>query len=586
MSELVSPILAQNISVTYWLSAVWILSAGITAGFILAILGYLKIAILQRIPGLNSVADNRGSFLIAGSILTLVYFVVIMLLMFKGLPDFGALGGSDLRGMLFILVCCALLGFGAWKLISHKFAGEFTAMCTEGFPKWLTRLCVVFVAFFAIGFPLAKFDGFGVVKFIENPVDIMQSLARLPFADTTVEKYTVDPTPENHQGDPLVVKFDGKELKKIDIRSTEPIELSAEPISPTSQFILKIDPSKDVQTLRQTPDGKGMIKHQMYDTLYVNNNGKAPANIELAWQTGPFYMEVAMIPVTAIFIFLCFLAPVLLAAWQPKVSAIALSTFKTEISQPLFLLVMVLGFAFVVISIYIPYNTFGEDIKMYKDSGLNLIRVMAIFTAIWAASKSVAEEIEGRTALTVLSKPVSRRQFIMGKFAGIAFAIGLLFLVLGLWFMIWTAYKPIYDGQETANKLTDWIQPFQHAFNVVPGLILCFLEVLIFVAVSVAISTRMGVLPNFLICFSIYVLGHLTPQIVESSFGEFAPVVVFGQLIATVFPVLDYFDIQAAISRSSLVPLSYLAEMLLYTTLYSTFALLGSLVFFEDRDLA
>ena len=121
---------------------------------------------------------------------------------------------------------------------------------------------------------------------------------------------------------------------------------------------------------------------------------------------------------------------------------------------------LVVGAAFVVTAIYIPYNTFGEDIKMYKDSGLNLLRVMAIFTAVWAASKSVAEEIEGRTALTVLSKPVSRRQFIIGKFSGISMSVALLFILLGLWFMIWIAYKPIYDGQETSNKIRDWALPY------------------------------------------------------------------------------------------------------------------------------
>jgi hypothetical protein len=73
---------------------------------------------------------------------------------------------------------------------------------------------------------------------------------------------------------------------------------------------------------------------------------------------------------------------------------------------------------------------------------------------------------------------------------------------------------------------------------------------------------------------------------VQSTLAGFEPVVVFGQLVATVLPVLDHFDIQAAISRNSFVPTSYLAEMLVYTALYSAVAMLLSLVFFEDRDLA
>ena len=68
---------------------------------------------------------------------------------------------------------------------------------------------------------------------------------------------------------------------------------------------------------------------------------------------------------------------------------------------------------------FVPYNTFGEDVKMLKAEDLTLIKVLAIVLALWTASVSIADEIEGRTALTVLSKPISRRQFILGKYVGI-----------------------------------------------------------------------------------------------------------------------------------------------------------------------
>ena len=82
--------------------------------------------------------------------------------------------------------------------------------------------------------------------------------------------------------------------------------------------------------------------------------------------------------------------------------------------------------------LYLPYNTFGEDIKMLKDSALTLIMIMGIIQGVWAASNSVSEEIEGRTALTVLSKPIGRRQFLFGKLAGILWTVLLLFLILGV----------------------------------------------------------------------------------------------------------------------------------------------------------
>lgn len=578
-------ILAQDIRVTYWLTPVWILSAGITLGFILALLTFFKVSILQRIPGLNSVAENRSTHIVAGIILTLVYLALYAGFVYWGNNntfDFS----RDLQALAYMLPICAIFGFGAWTLISKKFSPEFPTRFNEGILKWLNRICIAFTIFFVVGFPLAKFNGFGVIEPVEEPVELMRSLSRLPFSGTTTEKYTIEPSEKNHSGDPIAVNFDGRELKRIRVSTSEPIELAADPIKGDLLYLLRVDPSQDFMSYNARSDGRGMFKHQQYSELYVNNLGDEPAEVTLSWGVGPLYNEVIVIPVIAILVLLAYLFPLLLASAFPKISAIALSTFKTEVSQPLFLLVLAVGAVFIVTAIYIPYNTFGEDIKMYKDSGLNLLRVMAIFTAVWAASKSVAEEIEGRTALTVLSKPVSRRQFILGKFSGISMSVALMFLVLGLWFMIWVAYKPVYDGQETANKLRDWAQPYTESFNIAPGLFLCFLEIVIFVAISVAISTRMGILANFLICASIYVLGHLTPMIVQSSVAQFEPVVVFGQLVSTVLPVLDHFDIQAAISRNTSVPLSYMAEMLVYTALYSTVAMLLSLVFFEDRDLA
>jgi hypothetical protein len=119
-------------------------------------------------------------------------------------------------------------------------------------------------------------------------------------------------------------------------------------------------------------------------------------------------------------------------------------------------------------------------------------------------------------------------------------------------------------------------------------MLLAFLEVVVFVAISVAISTRFGILANLMICFAIYVLGHLTPQLVQSNqmVEAFAPVVFFGQLIAIIFPVLDHFDAQTAINTDKAVPLLYLGWSFIYTLLYGSLALLLALVLFEDRDLA
>jgi hypothetical protein len=93
-------------------------------------------------------------------------------------------------------------------------------------------------------------------------------------------------------------------------------------------------------------------------------------------------------------------------------------------------------------------------------------------------------------------------------------------------------------------------------------------------------------LANLIVCSSIYVLGHLVPMVVNSAVGKFEIVRFVGQFIATVLPVLDHFNIQAAVAAGAQVPLEYLGMALVYCVLYSAIAMLVGLAMFEDRDLA
>jgi len=583
-------LLAQNIKVTNWLTPVWIISLGIALGFLIVLLMMVKIVVCQRIGGLNSVTEKPGLRIVLGIVTGLFYLGLFLGFFYWRIgPEF--FGPGIVLPLVFAVPICFLLGFGVWSLISRRMVGETWGLFREGFLGWVNRICVAMTVFAILGFVLAQFNGFGVIKFVDEPVAFAESLARLPFTGAYSKTVQIKPGDRNNPGDPLGISFSGLELQTLSFKSNQRLEVATQPmtaeLSPAAIFEIPV--RDEPMTYRQRSDGRGKIKlvevEDMYGR-YIGSEGSEPATLEATWTIAPIYKEVSFVPVIVFFVVGLYLMYLILATLFPKVFAIAHSTFKTEISQPLFLLVMIIGVLFILGSIYVPYNTFGEDIKMYKDSGLTLIRVLAIFLAIWAASKSVAEEIEGRTALTVLSKPVGRRQFIFGKFAGISMAVAVLFMVLGLWFVTWVAYKPIYDYAEASKGLCDWPVCFLEAVNVIPGVFLCFLEALIFVAVSVAISTRFGILANFLICFSVYVLGHLTPLLVQSSYAAFEPVVVFGQLIAIVFPVLNHFDVQAAINTNTPVPLEYLGWSVIYTILYGSMAMLLALVLFEDRDLA
>ncbi len=593
MTDFGLPLLAQSVRITNWFSTSWLISVGFLIGMLLVGLYLLKVWAMSKIGGLNRVGESRTGLVVAGLITgTVLSAAAIWFLIYiRGWATVSTSltsRGDGFLTLIFPAAICYLIGFGHWVIISRKRSSEVIASVREGLMGWVQWIMLGVCLFAVTGYGLHKVDGFGLIRFIDDADAVLHSLTRLPASGLREFDLTLPVSKPGSTGEAVLVNFPGEEFREARISSNQQVDIAARPITvglPLDQmFQIPSTSATDASRVgrgRVIPDGQ-------IEVLYFLNTGRNPATINFTYVILPVYPEVLVMPITAMCTLLFYLLYMSYTALFPKIAAIGLATFQSEVSQPIFYLIMASGIFFIVVSIFLPYNTFGEDIKMYKDSGLTLIRVLAIFVAIWASSKSVAEEIEGRTALTVLSKPVGRRQFIMGKIMGISQVIALIFIVLGIWFIFWTGYKPVYDAVETSRTSVEWTESFMESTSVIPALALAFLEAFLFVVISVMISTRLGILPNLVICFAIYILGHMTPLLVLSSkvVNNFEPVVFFGRLIAIVFPVLDNFNVEAAIMTNSSVPISYMLISTLYAFLYGTIAVLLSLVFFEDRDLA
>ena len=428
---------------------------------------------------------------------------------------------------------------------------------------------------------------------VEKPRALLESLARTPYVGSTVYRATLPATaelaasedPEQH---PVPVDFQKAELRQLIFESTEALTgdvKGTEKIDLNPPFEI---PANEVYRWERTAAGESPFQDDTVQQIYFRNYGSNPAELKLTVVTQPTFPEVWAIWVTAAAVMGIFLLYVLQRTVMPGTSAISLATLKSELAQPLFLILMAVGIFALLLFIIIPYNTFGEDDKVLKDSGMTLIMVLCIIQAIWAASTSISDEIEGRTALTVLSKPIGRRAFIVGKYLGILWTVMVMFVILGTVFLGTVSWKPIWDSHEGSGTEPTWQLCAEGMLGVIPGLVLAFMETAVLAAVSVAISTRLSMLANFIISFSIYVLGNLTPLLVQSAvFNQlFEPVVFMAKLIAVVLPVLDHFNIQAGIAAGKAVPYDYLGWAFVYCLIYGLIALLLALVLFEDRDLA
>jgi ABC-type transport system involved in multi-copper enzyme maturation permease subunit len=462
-----------------------------------------------------------------------------------------------------------LVLFGVLWLVSRKAARSVLRTVQESILQWISYVVLVYVALCFLATPMMPLGS------------VLDSLRRLPYVGDDRVIVTVPPRTDDLE---VKVEFQSDELRRYSFDSDQDVTIGVEKGKAYSDPLIQVAGG---EPFTWTPSAKSERKFTgLVSTVYVTNESDAPAELTIETTTDVPIVEVRQIIVAAASVVGLYLI-YLLMAWQLRgVSTIALATSKEAIGQPIYLLAVMGGMVLLLVYVYIPYNTFGEDVKMYKDSGLTTIMVLSILVALWTASVSVADEIEGRTALTLLSKPISRRQFVIGKFLGIVGPILLMYIILGAWMLIWVSYKVVYDARETSNPEPTWQLCNAEMIGTIPGLVLAFLETVVLTAISVAISTRLPMIPNLVICGAIYVLGHLGPLIVQSSAGQNEFVAFFGKFIPLVVPVLDHFNIQAAVAGGVSVPPLYLAWALLYCVLYSAAAMLLALILFEDRDLA
>lgn len=472
---------------------------------------------------------------------------------------------------------------------------RLTALQRAAAETWLSiREGVLFyVMIVAVVFAGIAVLGTFALRPLNESLDILSSIPRMSEVGTFTHTITVPGTPAG-EGDELVIPpvhrfpiwFRGDELVALRVDSSENVSISQdENAEMDTMESTNITAGEPVEWTRR-PNSLSPFGDDEIDMLYIRNRGEDPATVTMTITTNVVHPESKVILITAAALFGVFLVYFLQAMLMPRLSAIALSTFKSEIAQPLFMIVLIFGVVAIVLSIYIPYNTFGEDIKMLKDSDLTMIRVLCIMLAVWGASTTLADEVDGRTALTVLSKPIQRRSFVIGKFLGIGWTSALMFIVLGSVLLCVVSYKVIYDARETSADLPTWQACYLEMTSTVPGLVLAFMETMILAALSVAISTRLPMFANFMICFTVYVLGHLIPLISQASEGQFEIVKFVGRFSAAVFPNLEAFDLQTAMAGGFAVPQQYLAMSLVYCLLFSTVAMLLALILFEDRDLA
>lgn len=584
---------ASDFWVTKWLTPPWLFGMGVGGGIVLLGLSVLLLRGLSFIPLFKFLQNQRSVAHIVSLVLSLLLGGFLYVL---GAPLFADGTGPEVENLinieaalqpnkeqvmygLAVMLLSCVVGWGLIFGSMPKNASELTRTLTEGVSSYFLIWCGGWIVL-----------ALGTTVLVDDPITTLKSIPSVFDSGRRVYPFTIEVAKEHASGSKMFemvdLPFNPSLLAGVQIKSDKNILIAdADEVDKSEMTPKRIDAGKEVAWLKGSAESPP-ISMEPGAGVFILNLENEPANVNFLLVSFPPVQETMMVVITAVAVFFFGFAFIAQTAVAPRLSAVALATAKSELSQPLFLVLMFLGFTAILTFVFLPFYTLGEDTKSLKECGITVILVLAIFQGVWAASGSVSDEIEGRTALTVLSKPIQRRSFVLGKFLGIFWVLLLMFIILGSAQLFAVSYKPLFEARETSETVPQWQGCFLEVSRTIPGLVMALMQATVLSAISVAVSTRMPQLANFAVCFGIYLVGNLTPTLVSSSEQQFEIVRFVAQLIAVVIPMLDHYSMQAAIDANNAIPFSLLCGNLVYTGLYVALSMFIALLFFEDRDLA
>lgn len=248
--------------------------------------------------------------------------------------------------------------------------------------------------------------------------------------------------------------------------------------------------------------------------------------------------------------------------------AIASNTFREAIRDRI--LYGLLAFALLMIgsSLALASLSVGQQERITKDLGLAAISLIGTLMAVFLGITLVSKEVERRTIYTILSKPVLRRQVVLGKYLGLAATVALNVLVMGAGLALLTA-------------LYGW----WHA-NLAAAVYLIFLELLVLTAIATLFSTFTTPTLSAIFTLGLFVLGHLTGGLrALTERAESTVVRLAGEGLYRVLPNLEAFNVKGRVAHGHPVSLLEVGLASGYGALYVGAILALAVLVFERREL-
>ncbi|MEJ2420668.1 MAG: ABC transporter permease [Acidobacteriota bacterium] len=260
--------------------------------------------------------------------------------------------------------------------------------------------------------------------------------------------------------------------------------------------------------------------------------------------------------------------------WSPVLGlnqmwAIAVNSFREAVRSRIFYILMAFTVVMVLFSVVMSLLTVGSRSKIVIDLGLTVISFLSVMTAVFVGIGLVYQEVEKKTIYNVLSKPISRARFILGRYLGL---MGVLFVNVLAMILLLAGLLLIFGGFTTGI--------FEAA-----GFI--YLELAIITAIAVFFSSITSPVVSAICTIAFYIVGHtsnaLTQLLAPDLSSEFGK--GFVTFLYHVLPDLNILNVTDLIAYKIPIAEGFTEKALIYTAAYVVILLTASCMAFRHRDL-
>ncbi len=264
---------------------------------------------------------------------------------------------------------------------------------------------------------------------------------------------------------------------------------------------------------------------------------------------------------------------------------VAATTLRESVRQPVFFALLVLGSLLFFFSYLMPTFTLGdEEVKFVRDVGLGTYTLCILLLGIFSASNLITTEIENKTAMTVMSKPLRRHEFVIGKFLGISYSLVVMAVLLSAVFIMVTVAKVL--GGDIVLQHIQYEGVWVDVKVLFPGLILGLFQTMVLTAVSVAFSTRLPMILNVSLSFALFIIASISGPLVSYLHATKSAAEPVARLFYYILPNFQsHTETYSAIGLGRLVPWSMVGLTVVYSLLYITAAIAVAILLFQDREL-